>query len=76
MLSRILPKHTLKSARCFAATSEIADFAPLRVRNFISHEDYKDVFNAVIGADSVNDMANFLRAAEGALDDRMLSYSW
>lgn len=76
MLSRFIPKQTLKSARYFSATTEITDFAGLRNRNFVSRADYTEVFNAVLGADSVNDMTNFLRAADGAFDDRMLSYSW
>jgi hypothetical protein len=74
MLSRILPKNTFKTARYFSVGSEITDFSGLKQRNFISHADYTEIFNAVLGADSVNDMTNFLRAAE--IDDRMLSYSW
>jgi hypothetical protein len=76
MLSRILPKHTSKTFRYFSTGGEITDFVGLRDRNFISHADYTEIFNAVLGADSVNDMTNFLRAADGAMDDRMLSYSW
>lgn len=76
MLSRFVPKHTMKNVRYFAASGEITDFAGLRQRNFISWADYTELFNAVIAADSVNDMTNFLRAADGHLDDRMLSFSW
>lgn len=76
MLTRFIPRNTLKQARYFSASTQITDFVGFKQRNFISYADYTEVFNAVIGADSVNDMANFLRAADGAFDDKMLSYSW
>lgn len=76
MLTRFLPKHSVKSMRCFATGKEITDFVGFKQRNFIAARDYTEVFNAVLGADSVNDMTNFLRAADGSFDDRMLSYSW
>lgn len=75
MLSRIIPKNTFKLARCFSAVgSEITDIKGLKLRNYIDHTDYTEIFNAVLGADSVNDMTNFLKTAD--IDDRMLSFSW
>lgn len=76
MLSRFIPKHSIKSVRFFSTGKEITDFVGFKQRNFIAARDYTEVFNAVIGADSVNDMTNFLRAADGSFDDRMLSFSW
>lgn len=79
MLSRFIPKQTFKTARYFSTAttgSEITDFVGFRQRNFICNEDYREVFHAVLGANSVGEMTDFLRAADGAFDCRMLSYSW
>lgn len=77
MLSRFaLPKDCHRVLRAFSASKEITDFVGFKKRNFIPTLEYTEVFNALLGADSVNDMANFLRAADGAFDDKMLSYSW
>ena len=78
MLRRYIQNQSMKTTgtRFLFSTKEVADFTPLRQRNFISYANYTEIFNAVLGADSVNDMTNFLKTADGCLDDRMLSYSW
>lgn len=77
MLGRIvLTKISLKPLRAFATSTEITNFVGFKKRNFIPTLEYTEVFNAVLGADSVNDMADFLRSADGSYDDKMLSFAW
>lgn len=77
MLSRFaLPKSNYRVLRAFSASKEITDFVGFKKRNFIPTLEYTEIFNAVLGADSVNDIANFLRTADGCFDDKMLSFSW
>jgi hypothetical protein len=72
----VIPKSSLRLLRTFAASTEITNFVGFKKRNFIPTLEYTEVFNAVLGADSVSDMADFLRSADGAYDDKMLSFAW
>lgn len=71
MLSRLTKRFikTSKNLKKFSTT------APLTTNNRIPRDNYIEIFNAVLFADSCEDMARRLNQAEGNLDDKMLSFA-
>lgn len=73
MITRIT-RNILKqnSMRYFSATGDIK---PLTTANRIPMEIYTEMFNALLGATTCEDIARRLTQAEGHLDDKMLAYA-
>lgn len=69
-LTKRILKKSPQNLRLFSA-----EFIPLTTANRINRNEYTDIFNAILGATSCEDIARRLNQAEGSLDDKMVSYA-